>query len=55
MVVSKVPNNTLIFIRTLFKTWFQRQTPHVPNLMLMSKLYCSTSFALDSAREKLGV
>ena len=50
MVVSKVPNNTLIF-----KTWVQGQTPHVPNLMLMSKFYCSTSFALDSAREKLGI
>ena len=28
---------------------------HVPNLMLMSKFYCSTSFALDSAHVKFDV
>ena len=31
------------------KARVKRRTSHVPNLMLMSKFYCSTSFALDSA------
>ena len=39
----------------LGKARVKRRTSHVPNLMLMSKLYCSTSFALDSAHVKLDV
>ena len=32
------------------KAQFKRRTLHVPNLMQMSKIFCSSSFALDTAR-----
>ena len=47
-------NCSLLSIITL-NTWFKRRTLHVPNLMQMRKLYCSPSFALDSADVKFDV
>ena len=38
-----------------FKAWFKCRTSHVPNLMLMNKIYCSCSIALDSAHVKFDV
>jgi hypothetical protein len=35
--------------------WLKRRTFHVPNLMLMSKVLCLSSFALGSAHEKFDV
>ena len=35
-----------------YKAWVKRRTSHVPSPMLTNKFYCSTSFALDSARVK---
>ena len=37
------------------KARFKRRTSHVPNLMLVSKTYCSCSLALDSAHVKFDV
>ena len=44
-----------IIAREYSKARVKRRTSHVPNLMLMSKFYCSTSFALDSAHVKFDV
>ena len=49
-----MPNFGKISVRA-FEARFKRRTLHVPNLMQMSKFYCSTSFALDSAHEKFDV
>ena len=37
------------------KARLKRRTFHVPNPMLISKIYCSCSLALDSAHEKFNV
>ena len=37
------------------KARFKRRTSHVPNVMLMSKIYCPFSLALDSAHVKFHV
>ena len=40
---------------TRAKARFKRRISHVPNLMVMSKIYCSCSLALDSAHVKFDV
>ena len=37
------------------KAQFECRTSHVPNRMLIRKIFCSNSFALDSAHEKFDV
>ena len=37
------------------KARFKRRTSHVPNQMLIRKIFCSNSFALDSAHEEFDV
>ena len=39
----------------LSKARFKRRTSHVPNRMLIREIFCSNSFALDSAHEKFDV
>ena len=46
---------TCDFNNNFIKAQVKRRTSHVPNLMLMSKFYCSISFALRSAHVKFDV
>ena len=55
MITAIISFPQRLILTYLNKARVNRRTSHVPNLMLMSKLYCSTSFVLDSAHVKFDV
>ena len=53
--MNSVTNCAQLVYFVITKACFKRRISHAPNTMIMSKFYCTTSFALYSAHEKCDV